>query len=378
MSPELQERNRQRQKEEWSILPFLESVKVPVPVTVLAKVEPFRDAIKKTFLPEVDSSDNLPKENGGSDEDEPVIRPRTLKWGKQLSNQVPGESSESDDEGEDESPKLPIHHPVTKTGTFTDLLRIRQMSEEEIDKYNVDQKKQVSPAIKVGAYLGKYFFQEILVDIGADCNLVDLNTAKKIIKKTKKCKLHTDRNKITITGVVGRTNINGYLVIHIDFGQGVVCQHVIYMVDDIFGSESRMPLGKPFRAVIDATVGVRYHYLSVPSSSGSPIHISRWKYLGKCIWEDLQFPKSARAVLSKAKITETRQQYAIKHDDNPTTHLEDNLGNYCYPWAGIIYSCTSQAKPKGVDATRLPSITGFPSATDDDAQQLLPPMKNGG
>jgi len=68
----------------------------------------------------------------------------------------------------------------------------------------------------------------------------------------------------------------------------------------------------------------------------------------------------------------------IKHDDNPTTHLEDNLGNYCYPWAGIIYSCTSQAKPKGVDTTRLPRITGFPSATDDNAEQLLPPMKHGG
>ena len=155
------------------------------------------------------------------------------------------------------------------------------MSEEEFDKYNADQKKQVSPAIKVGAYLGKHFFQEILVDIGADCNLVDLNTTKKIIEKTENCKLRTDRNEVTITGVAGRTNISGYLVVPIDLGQGVVCQDVIYVVDDIFGGESKMLLGKPFLAVTDATVGVRYDYLSVPSSDGAPIHVSGRKYLGK-------------------------------------------------------------------------------------------------
>jgi len=102
-------------------------------VTKLVKVEPFRNAIKKTFFPEVDSSDDLPKEDSGSEEEEPVICPRTLKLGKQLSNQVSGDSSESNDEGEDKSPKHPVHCPVTKTGAFTDLLRIRQMSEEEFD-----------------------------------------------------------------------------------------------------------------------------------------------------------------------------------------------------------------------------------------------------
>jgi len=367
--PEPQERNWHRtQKEEWNIRPFLESVKVPVPMTEFTKVKPFSDAIKKTFFPEVDSLDDLPKEEE-SDEDEPVIRPNVRRQGKQPTNQVPNDCSESDDEEENRSPGLPAHCPETKTGAFTDQLRIRQMSEEEFDKYNADQKKQVSPAIKVGAYLGKHFFQEILVDIGADCNLVDLNTAKKIIEKTKNCKLHTDRNEMTITGVAGRTNISGYLVVPIDLGQGVVCQDVIYVVDDIFRGESKMLLGKPFLVVIDATVGVRYDYLSVPSSDGAPIHVSGWKYLGKGVWQEVQFPKSTRAVLSKAKIEKARQQYAIEHDDNPITHLEDNLGNYCHPWAGIIYSCTIRAKPEGVDATRLPE---YPSATNDGVPRLLP------
>ena len=367
--PEPHERNRHRtQKEEWNICPFLESVKVPVPMTEFAKVKPFSDAIKKTFFLEVDSLDDLLEEEE-SDEDEPVIRPSVRRQGKQPTNQVPNACSESDDEEDNRSSGLPAHRPETKTGAFTDLLGIRQMSEEEFDKYNADQKKQVSPGIKVGAYLGKHFFQEILVDIGADCNLVDLNTAKKIIEKTENCKLHTDRNGVTITGVAGWTNISGYLVVPIDLRQGVVCQDVIYIVDDIFGGESKMLLGKPFLAVIDATVGVRYDYLSVPSSDGAPINVSGRKYHGKGVWQEVQFPKSARAVLSKAKIAKARQQYAIERDDNPITHLEDNLGNYCHPWAGIIDSCTIRAKPEGVDATRLPE---YPSATNDGVPRLLP------
>jgi len=63
------------------------------------------------------------------------------------------------------------------------------MSEEEFDRYNTNQKKQISLAIKVGAYLGEYYFQEILVDIEVDCNLVDLHTTKKIIRMTKDCAL---------------------------------------------------------------------------------------------------------------------------------------------------------------------------------------------
>ena len=74
-------------------------------------------------------------------------------------------------------------------GAFTNILQIRQMSEEEFDRYNTNQKKQISLAIKVSAYLGEYYFQEILVDIGVDCNLIDLHTAKKIIRMTKDCAL---------------------------------------------------------------------------------------------------------------------------------------------------------------------------------------------
>jgi hypothetical protein len=181
-------------------------------------------------------------------------------------------------------------------------MRIGQMTDGEFDKYTANQKKQISLAIKVGAYLGGYFFQEILVDIGADCNLIDLLTARKIIEATEGCELRTDRSEVTITGVAGRTNISGYIIIPVDLGRGVVCQDVIYIMENIFGSDSKMLLGKPFLAVIDATIGVRYDYLSVPSSDGPPIHISGRKYVGKGVWEEVQFTKSTRAILSESRI----------------------------------------------------------------------------
>jgi len=251
------------------------------------------------------------------------------------------------------------------------------MSEEEFNKYNANRKKQILPAIKVGAYLGEYFFQEILVDIGADCNLIDLTTAKKIIEMTKDCALRTDRNEVTITGVAGHTNISGYLIVTVDLGQGVVCQDVIYVVDNIFGSDSKMLLGKPFLAIIDATIGVRYDYLAVPSSDGAPIHISSRKYLGKGIWEKIQFPRSTQAVLSKSRIAKARQEYTVEHDGNSVTHLEDNLGNYCHPWAGIIYSCTTGISQKGVEPG-LPPESHDPLPTADGVEQQLLQVNHGG
>jgi len=190
--PEPHERNGRHQKEKWSVCPFLESTKVPVPITELAKVKPFSVDIKKVLFPEEDTSS---EDSSGEEpeEDDPIMVPRTHKSGKQQSKQIPiSMESDEEDEEDDESPRPPGRHSTQKTSAFTDLLRIRQMSEEEFDRFNANQKKQISPAIKVGAYLGEYFFQEILVDIGADCNLIDLHTAKKIIGSTKDCALRTD------------------------------------------------------------------------------------------------------------------------------------------------------------------------------------------
>jgi hypothetical protein len=63
----------------------------------------------------------LPEEEDESDENEPVIHPRTQTRGKQT-KRVPEESPEPDEEKEDESPEPPTRRPVRKTGAFTDLL----------------------------------------------------------------------------------------------------------------------------------------------------------------------------------------------------------------------------------------------------------------
>ena len=176
--------------------------------------------------------------------------------------------------------------------------------------------------------------------------------------------------------MAGRTNISGYLIVPVDLGHGVVCQDVIYIVDNIFGSNSKMFLGKPFLAIIDATIGVRYDYLAVPLSDGAPIHISGRKYLGNGIWEEVQFPKSTQAVLSKSRIAKARKEYAVEQDGNSVTHLEDNLGNYCRPWAGIIYSCTTGISQKGVEPS-LPPESHDPLTASGIEQQLLQ-EKHGG
>jgi hypothetical protein len=156
-------------------------------------VKPFSTDIKNVLFPGDDSSDDLPEEE--ESENEGLIEPsRAQNPGKRPVKQIPN-SPESDDEmeGEDRAPEPRIpRHPVQKTGAFTDLIRIRQISDGEFQKYTTNQKKQISLAIKVGAYLGGYFFQEILVDIGADCNLIDLHTAKKIFEVTEGCQLRTD------------------------------------------------------------------------------------------------------------------------------------------------------------------------------------------
>jgi len=244
-------------------------------------VKPFCADIQKVLFPEADSSSEDSSEEKLEDND-PIMSPKIQKSGKQQARHIPiSPESEADDKEEEEPPRPPGRHSTQKTGAFIDLLQIRQMSDEEFDRYNANQRKQISPAIKVGAYLGEYFFQEILVDIEADCNLIDLTTAKKIMEKTKDCTLRMDWNEVTITGVAGCTNISGYLIVPVDLGQGVVCQDVIYVVNNIFESDSKMLLGKPFLMIIDTTIGVRYDYLAVPSSDWASIHISGRKYLGK-------------------------------------------------------------------------------------------------
>jgi hypothetical protein len=77
--------------------------------------------------------------------------------------------------------------------------------------------------------------------------------------------------------------------------------------------------------------------------------------------------------LSESRIKKARQEYAVEHDGHSITHLEDNQGNYCHPWAGIIYSCTIRIGQKGVDTepNQLLEENESPHTVNNIEQQLL-------
>jgi len=114
-----------------------------------------------------------------------------------------------------------------------------------------------------------------------------------------------------------------------------------------------------------------------PHPIGALIHISGRKYLGKGIWEEVQFPKSTQAVLSKFRKAKACQEYAVEHNGNSVTHLEDNLGNYCHPWVSIIYSCTTRISQKGVEPDLSPE-SHDPLPTTNGIEQQLMQVKHGG
>jgi transposase InsO family protein len=230
------------------------------------------------------------------------------------------------------------------------------MTENEFAEYESKRKKQISPAFKLAAYLGGLFFDEVLVDIGADCNLIDLETAKRIVRATEGSLIRTDKNSTTITGVAGKMNIDGYLLVSIDLGSGVVFEDVIFVADRIFGGTSKMLLGKPYLSVIDATIGVRGDYLSVPSDDGRPVLIHGRRYLGNGIWDRTKLERSAHRVITEERIKKGRQSY-LADCTTAERYLVDRNGKYVHPWAAMSYCCNTESGPRGVG----PGVRNFVS-----------------
>ena len=123
-------------------------------------------------------------------------------------------------------------------------------------------------------------------------------------------KLYTDRNEMTVTGVAGRTKISGYLVCDIDLGQGVKVRDVIYVVPEVLGGR-KMLLSKPFLAIIDAHIGARHDYLSVPRADGPPIIIEGRRYMGNYQWKHKHFAPSNESIISETEVQAVREQYAL-------------------------------------------------------------------
>jgi hypothetical protein len=176
--PEPRERNRQRRK--WTVEPYLESAKVPVPIVELAKVKSFRKDMRQMLFDEKDDSGD-----SSSEEDSPDPRsPAQPAEEKDAEGSSDDESESSDEEPVRSGGRCQTQAHKAGIGEIADPLRVRQMTETEFAEYESKRKTQISPAFKVAAYLGEFFFDEVLIDIGADCNLIDRETANKVVRAT--------------------------------------------------------------------------------------------------------------------------------------------------------------------------------------------------
>ncbi|KAL7266874.1 hypothetical protein RUND412_010560 [Rhizina undulata] len=74
--------------------------------------------------------------------------------------------------------------------------------------------------MKITTYLGNYLFQEIIMDLGVEINLINAHTIDLIITAMPSIILLT--NKVfNITSIVGQARVIGYLVIDINLREGV-------------------------------------------------------------------------------------------------------------------------------------------------------------
>jgi hypothetical protein len=74
------------------------------------------------------------------------------------------------------------------------------MSPMKFQQY-VQRETAYSPAIKVSSRVGNILLQEVIIDPGAECNIMDLETAEKVIQNTSSLVLCTDRNQMSVTGI---------------------------------------------------------------------------------------------------------------------------------------------------------------------------------
>jgi hypothetical protein len=119
------------------------------------------------------------------------------------------------------------------------------MTPVEFQQY-VRRETAYSPVFKIPVRVSNQLTQEIIVDPGAECNVIDMENAQKIIESTGLI-LKKDRNYIQVSGVAGTTNILGYLQAEIYMGQGCICEDIIYVLSNVLGG-GKFLLGKLFLA----------------------------------------------------------------------------------------------------------------------------------
>jgi hypothetical protein len=288
--PQPKERSRRSAADEdpnrFKLTPVLQSLKVSVPLKDLIHKSKHYAEEARIFFKAAQSGDSDIKSDQEDFDLEETLVPA----------QPPAENRRNP--GREARPK---ERMIGETYLTMDRIyrRIKNITPGQFEKYMQDR-LSFSPAIKLAGWIGGYLMQEILVDIGAECNLIDEGTAKLIIEATPSFSgLLTDRNSMSITGVASRTNIVGYLMIPIDLGQGVIMEDYIYVVPDVLGGH-KMLLGKPFLAMIGASIDARHDYLSVPSHKGTPIIVRGRRFLGKHEWDTVDLVRSTYSSLDEA------------------------------------------------------------------------------
>jgi len=313
--------------------PSLRKVKIPVPLQELIRDSPkFRSQLK-AYLQAQPESDAI---------EDPVEAMDDVRGASEDDDSDGGSTA---DENEDQlrrrnpprqgRPKGRMYAGETYLSLDRIGRRLRNMTTEELEKY-VRQKTTYSPAFKLAGWIGGHLMQDILVDPGAECNLIDEGSAQKILRKNKRLELHTDRNEMTITGVAGKTNISGYLIVTIDLGQGVIMEDFVYVVTNVLTGK-KMLLGKPFLAMIGATVDARHDFLLVPTATGTPAVIEGRRYLGNRQWEEkLDLKPSEVSLLDEETVESHAIAYAVSRLRSPgaTTiqKTDEEQSMYLHPW----------------------------------------------
>jgi hypothetical protein len=375
--PQPKERGRRSAADEdpncFKLTPVLESLKVSVPLKDLIHESKHYAEEARVFFKAAQGGDSdLETNPEDSDLEESVVAHR------RGSAPAP-EDLETEESGADET-VIPTRAPVKNRRnpdrharpkeqmigeTYLTMDRvyrkIKNMTPGQFEKY-MQERLNFSPAIKLAGWIGGYLMQEILVDIGAECNLVDEGTAKLIIEATPNLRgLLTDRNSMSITGVAGKTNVLGYLMIAIDLGQGVIMEDCIYVVPNVLGGK-KMLLGKPFLAMIGASIDTRHDFLSVPSHNGTPIIVPGRSYLGQHEWDVVDLLRSTHSALDDAALE--------IHASQTEAATEPADGQLIHPWVGFeVHSATVEVDVQ-VNAWRGTTQCG----AEDFVQHIVPEL----
>jgi hypothetical protein len=267
-----------REKPQTQLLEWFKALRPPISMQDLLKTSP---TYKREFQKYFGSNEAEELEPGRTTEEGESDRPR-----RRIRPRVPESDTESEGEGEPPLPAEPRHrlrnrdvYTLSQEELLRELLRRLQDKLRVLEKPSLEEpttivkQRILAPSLRVAAYAADYWVQDILVDSGAEVSLIEMKGALLIIQASPGIELRTDKS-LNIKGVAGKTRTAGYLLLDLDFGQGVKAQEIIYVLPaDQDLVNCTMLLSKPFLASIEAQMDFARDYLLIPTVDGAPVVI---------------------------------------------------------------------------------------------------------